>query len=161
MTLVIDASVFNKLFLKEDDTPDAQAFLTAAITARAPLIAPTLLRLEMCKVALHYGVAFSVPLGILNVHIAAGLELIDPSDVIWEQAETLSHHGHDKSGYPSLEDSLYHALAIRAGGTFVTADTRHLAKTVADFGHAVALRDWETLRFERSGGPGVKSQGSD
>ena len=152
MTLVIDASVFNKLFLKEDDTPDAQAFLKAAITARAPLLAPTLLRLEMCKVALHYGVAFSVPLEILNAHIAVGLELIDPSDVIWEQAETISHHGHKKSGFPSLEDSLYHALAIRAGGIFVTADTRHLAKTVADFGHAVALKDWESIQFESSGG---------
>lgn len=152
MTLVIDASVFNKLFLKEDDTPDAQAFLKGAITKHTPLIAPTLLRMEMCKVALHYGVAFSVPLEILNAHISVGLELIDPSDAVWEQAETISRHGHKKSGFPSLEDSLYHALAIRAGGVFVTADERHLLKTVADFGHVVALKDWETIRLENRDG---------
>ena len=144
MNLVIDASVFGKLFLKEDDSRDAQALLQAAIRAEATLLAPALLRFEMCGMALHHGIPFAVPLEILDAHVGVGLSLIDPSNDIWRTAETISRDGHQKSGFPSLEDSLYHALAIHAEGTFITADLRHLAKT-QQYGHALALKQWPEL----------------
>ena len=144
MNLVIDASVFGKLFLKEPDSQTAQAFLQAAIQTKASLLAPNLLRFEMCGMALHHGIPFAVPLEILDAHIGIGLTLIDPSNDIWSTAETMSRDGHKKSGFPSLEDSLYHALAIHAEGTFITADMRHLAKT-QQYGHALALERWAEL----------------
>ena len=141
MTVVIDASVFNKLFLDEEDSPDAKAFVRSIVTADRQMLAPTLLRLEACKTALHFGIDFGVPLGILGAHIDAGIRLIDPADDIWRTAEEISRSGNAKSGYPALEDSLYHALAIHADGTFVTADHRHVAKAKG-FGHVSLLSEW-------------------
>lgn len=141
MTVVIDASVFNKLFLQEDDTPTAVDFIKSVVNADTPMLAPNLLRLEMCKTALHFGVDFSVPLAILNAHIAAGLALIEPADEIWRTAQKICRTGNKKAGFPTLDDSLYHALAIHADGTFVTADRRHLAKA-RKFGHVTLLSQW-------------------
>ena len=141
MTVVIDASVFNKLFLDEEDSNQAKAFVRSVVIEDRAMLAPTLLRLEVCKTALHFGLDFAVPLDLLNAHVDAGLRLIDPADAIWRTAEEISRTGHGKSGSPQLEDSLYHALAIHAEGTFVTADHRHVAKTEA-FGHVTMLSEW-------------------
>lgn len=141
MTVVIDASVFNKLFLAEEDSDQAKAFVGAVFTTNRTMLAPTLLRLETCKTALHFGLDFSVPFDLLRAHVDAGLVLIDPSDAIWRTAGEIARTGYKKTGYPALEDSLYHALAIHADGTFVTADHRHVAKTKS-FGHAMLLSEW-------------------
>jgi len=37
--------------------------------------------------------------------------------------------GHAKSGYPSIYDALFHAMALCNEAVFVTADKRHYAKT--------------------------------
>lgn len=58
------------------------------------------------------------------------------------RAEKIAATGHVKSGYPDLENSIYHAMAIERGGIFVTADQRHFAKT-RQFGSVVLLADWE------------------
>ena len=50
--------------------------------------------------------------------------------------------GQKNSGFPSLYDSVYHALAINNNCHFVTADKRHEAKT-KQFGHIVLLDQWE------------------
>ena len=141
MTVAIDASVFNKLFFDEDDSEQARNFVRSAVEANVTMLAPTLLRLEACKPALHFGLDFDVPLALLAAQVEAGLHLVDPADAIWHTAEQISRTGHAKTGYPQIEDSLYHALAIHAGGTFVTVDRRHVAKAGA-FGHVCALRDW-------------------
>jgi len=143
MTIVVDASVFNKLFLVEEDSNQARDFIRSVLMADRAMLAPTLLRLEACKTALHFGLDFSVPLDLLNAHVDAGMDLIDPADDIWQTAGKISRHGHRKTGYPALEDSLYHALAIHADGIFVTADHRHVAKA-GEFGHVVLLSDWGT-----------------
>jgi len=44
-------------------------------------------------------------------------------------------------GYAVLFESIYHAMAIERGGTFVTAEKRHLAKA-GHFGSVVLLADW-------------------
>ena len=144
MTVVIDASVFNKLFLAEEDSDQAKKFVGSVFTADRTMLAPTLLRLEVCKTALHFGLDFSVPFDLLKAHIDAGLVLIDPSDEIWQTAWEIARTGHKKTGYPALEDSLYHALAIHADGMFVTADRRHMAETKS-FGHVVLLSEWSAV----------------
>ncbi|MGB1208558.1 MAG: hypothetical protein ACPG7W_05135, partial [Paracoccaceae bacterium] len=53
----------------------------------------------------------------------------------------IASSGHPKSGYPDPADSLYHALAVMRGGTFLTADRRHANKAHA-FGHVCVLSDW-------------------
>lgn len=44
-------------------------------------------------------------------------------------------------GRPSLQDCIYHAVALVEGGTFVTADERHVRKT-AHHGSVALLREW-------------------
>jgi hypothetical protein len=56
------------------------------------------------------------------------------------RAEKIDTTGHAKSGYPALNDSIYHAMAIERGGVFVTADRRHFAKS-KQFGSVVLLAD--------------------
>ena len=51
--------------------------------------------------------------------------------------------GHPKSGFPSLYNSCYHALAIERDMTFITADKRHKTKTKV-FGHILLLNEWKS-----------------
>ncbi len=105
MTLVVDASVFNKLFLQEADTPIAAAFFRATLNQDLALLAPTLLRQEMCSTALYYGINFSVPLLVLNTYLEVNLSLVEPVDDVWLLAEKITRSGNKKSGYPTLQDT--------------------------------------------------------
>ena len=144
MTIVIDASVFSKLYLNEADSDVAHAFCRAAALSNQILAAPHLLKHEMCLSTLRWGISFEIPLSILEAYRDIGLQLVDPPKSTWLLAEKICRSGNDKSGHPGLQDSLYHALAIETDGVLVTADTRHLAKTKA-FGHAISLADWKSL----------------
>ena len=144
MTLVIDASVLVKLFRDETDSSQAHEFCQWVADERHPVIEPYILKHELCLATLTSQMAFTVPLALLAGYRRFGWQLIDPPRSTWLLAEEICRSGSKKAGFPSLQDSLYHALAIDTGGTLVTADTRHLAKTKS-FGHAVALADWEQL----------------
>ena len=144
MTLIVDANVIGKLFLDEDDYPIARAFVGAVAQRRAKLFAPTILTTEVFGIAIHNGLDFNIPAQVLQQLEAATLTLIEPNTTLWQRAYAMAQTGNKKAGYPSLQDSLYHALAIETGGTFITADKRHLAKT-KHLGHAVHLHDWRGL----------------
>lgn len=135
--IVVDASVFNKLFLDEPDRDQAQRLFGSAIENNIPIIAPGLLLYESLAVALHYGVEPAIVLSLLDPLRDAGMRLVEPSGTDIERAFEIAQ----AAGRPSLQDSLYHALAIETGGTFVTADRRHLKKT-SRFGHIVLLSDY-------------------
>jgi len=128
MTFVIDASVFNKLFLKEADSYQARGLFRHSIVNDIKLIAPGLLLYESLSVALHYGIEFSVVHKLLMLQRAAGMRLIEPSISTLETAHKIARYGDRKSGYPALQDSVYHALAIKKKAVFVTADRRHFLK---------------------------------
>jgi len=138
---VIDASVFNKLFLDEPDRPQALAFFRHVLSEGLPFGAPELLKLEACQCALHYGHDFAVPFDLLETYAEGGFRWIDLGKDHWMKAQEISRAGHSKSGYPTLLDSLYHAAAIVEGGTFLTADAKHAAKTT-ELGHLLLLSDW-------------------
>ncbi len=44
-------------------------------------------------------------------------------------------------GYPTLFDSIYHAMALERGGVFVTADRKHVDRT-RSFGGVMLLSEW-------------------
>ncbi len=140
MSFIVDANVYNKLFLAEPDSPDAFSFFRHLISGSLPWFEPPILQFEMLHSALHYSQPFAIPLGILDNHLATGMAFIEPWREVWLVAEEISQTGHAKSGYPSLADSLYHALAIQMEGTFVTADRRHYTKAES-FGHICMLPD--------------------
>lgn len=139
--IVVDASVFNKLFLDEPDRPQAAALFRHAIEYGIALIAPSLLLYEALPVALHYDVSFRRVHELLDAQRSAGMQLVEPSLPVLERAWEIARHGSKATGHPSLQDSIYHALAIETGATLVTADQRHFRKT-NHFGYIQLLEDW-------------------
>ena len=69
------------------------------------------------------------------------LSVVTPSRELWMSAQDIANDGHPKSGFPSIYDSIYHALAIDLGGIFVTADKRHIAKS-SQHRHICLLNNW-------------------
>ncbi len=138
---VIDSNVFAKLFLEESDSDQAIGFFRHCIEQEIPLYAPTLLRYEVLQIARYFQHPLKDVLHRLASHCDFNLELVELDDEAWLIAEEIASTGHDKSGYPSLYDSCYHALAIYREITFITADKRHEVKAKS-FGHLMLLGSW-------------------
>src|SRR5262245_38156388 len=126
--IVPDASVIGKLFLAEKDSQAAEALVEHAI-ATDDLVAPTALRYEVLSIAVRHSVHFERVLGLLDKLRLAGLEFQEPTRAELVKAEKITTTGHSKTGYPAVNDSIFHAMAIERGGVFVTAVKRHFAKT--------------------------------
>ena len=142
--IVIDSSVFVKLMVAEDDSAAARAFMVACLQQEIDFGAPDLFRLEVLGFALHHGIPFVHVRELIEIQEAAGFQIRPLSSDVIDHAETIARNGNKKSGYPSLQDSLYHALAIATDGIFVTADRKHLEKT-KKFKHAISLQQWSLL----------------
>lgn len=71
-----------------------------------------------------------------------GLAIEEPTVQDLATAEKIATSAIPGNGYPTLFDSIYHAMALERGGIFVTADQRHIAKA-AQFDSAVLLADWQ------------------
>ena len=140
--IVLDASVFAKLLLDEPDRSKAQSLIEHALAYREGLIAPSLIVYEILSIALRHSVPFGEAMDLLGKLRASGLSVEEPTIGELTIAEKIATAGHAKSGYPALEDSIYHAIAIERGGVFVTADQRHFAKT-KQFGSVVLLAYWQ------------------
>lgn len=139
--IVVDASVFNKLFLNEPDRNKAQDMFRLSILRDIPLIAPQLLLYEALSAALHYQIPFIEIHKLLEMQREAGMRLVEPSLTALKLAHDIARHCNDKSGYPSLPGCIYHALALAEGGVFVTADKKHASKT-SGFGSVKLLDEW-------------------
>ncbi len=57
-----------------------------------------------------------------------------------QKAKEMTTKGHEKSGYQSFYDSVYHALAIQNNCDFITADKKHHAKA-KEFGNIKLLSE--------------------
>ena len=136
--IIVDASVFVKLFLDEPDRQHAQHLFVKAITDSMPLLAPSLLFYEAFSVALHYSVPFEEVHELFAVQRAAGMRLVEPTLEVLHRARIIATSGEDGAGPPSLQDSIYHALAVVEGGVFITADAKHFAKA-SQFGQIQLL----------------------
>lgn len=140
--IVVDASVFNKLFLNEPDKPEAIALFRHALESGRQIVAPSLLLYESLSAALHYGVPFEDVHRLLAVQRSAGMRLLEPDLATILTAQRMATDGSPKAGYPSLQDSIDHAMAIELGAVFVTANKRHVSKTAHD-GHVAMLTEQE------------------
>jgi len=127
--LVVDTSVFVKLFLDEPDSAPSRQFFTQAVKQDILLLAPQLLHYEALSVAEYHHYPFAHVLELINAYKSFNLHLIEPTPEHWQKALEITQHGHQKSGYPSIADSIFHAMAIVEDTLFVTADKRHARKT--------------------------------
>ncbi len=139
--VVVDSSVFLKLILDEPDSSEAADFFRHAIRNRIELTAPSLLLYETLGVALHHSIPFGEMLELLDIQRAAGFRLIEPSRSVFLLAGKIAASGSRAAGYPALQDSIYHAMAIEEGGVFLTADKRHVLRA-SQFGNIALLSEY-------------------
>lgn len=137
---VVDSSVFNKLFLDEADREQAQQLFIQAAKQKVQLIAPDLLYLEVINTAQRCGIPVDEVAELLNAQKYL-MEMRPVTDVERQKALELIKAGHPNSGYPSIYDALFHAMAICNNALFVTTDHRHYAKT-KQLGHIILLREF-------------------
>ncbi len=136
---VVDSSVFNKLFLDEVDREQALQLFTQAAKQEVQLIAPDLLFLEAINTAQRCGIPIDEVAALLKAQKYL-MEIRPITHAEQQKAIELIKMGHPNSGYPSIYDALFHAMAICNNALFVTADHRHYAKT-KQVGHIVLLNE--------------------
>lgn len=125
---VIDSSVFNKLYLDEVDRDKAQYLFIQAAENKAKLLAPDLLFLEVVNTAQRCGVPISEVVDLLDAQKYL-MQMRAINEQEQEMALQIIGQGHSKSGYPSIYDAVFHAMAICNDAIFITADKRHYDKT--------------------------------
>jgi predicted nucleic acid-binding protein len=139
--LVLDASVLVKLFRDESDSAVAYSLVKHCADKQVAFLSPGLALYELLSVALHYEVSFTVPIELVKRLRQTGFRLVEPSAREILKAEQIARANSPSHGFPQLKDSIYHAMAVERGATFVTADAKHLART-RSFGHITLLADW-------------------
>ena len=127
---VIDSSVFNKLYLDEAGRDKAQQLFIQAAEGTVMLCAPDLLYLEVVNTAQRCGVPINSVVELLEAQKYL-LQIRAVTNDERKKAIQIIVNGHDKSGYPSIYDALFHAMALCNKAVFVTADKRHYVKTQA------------------------------
>lgn len=146
--IIPDANIFTKLFLQEKDSQEARIFIKTCVLTNARLIVPELFKYEIYAVTIKRNESLVKTIELFEAHVATILTVVSPSKEVWLKAEEITKLGHQNSGYPSLYDSIYHALAIESNGTFLTADKRHYEK-VKNLGHIELLENWESIFSEK------------
>ena len=136
---VIDSSVFNKLYLDEADRDKAQQIFIQAAAGKIILMAPDLLYLEVLNTAQRCGVPIDSVVELLEAQKYL-LQIKAVSNSERKKAVEIIANGHVKSGYPSIYDAIFHAVALCNDAIFVTADKRHYAKTKM-LGHICLLSE--------------------
>ena len=140
--VVIDANIIAKLVADESDSNLAIDFLRDCVDEKIQIIAPMIIQYEVANIAIKKNISIDLVINLFDKNVLRLIDLESPDRFTWLQAERICKHGYEKSGYPSMYDSIYHAMAIIKGGTFFTADKRHYAKSKS-FGHIALLENWE------------------
>lgn len=143
-TIIIDANVGAKLFIQETDSQLAIELFEHCVTNSHNIVVPELFKYEIASIANRQNLPMGVVMSFFDAEVDTILNYIKPTIEDWQIAETIAQTGHLKSGYPSMYDSIYHAIAINLKGIFVTADLRHYKKTSAH-GHIETLNNWQNI----------------
>jgi predicted nucleic acid-binding protein len=145
MTIVVpDASVCAKLFITEHDSEEANTFFTTCAYTNTRLVAPDLLIYEVAESIRYCDTPLKKVFSVMGVMRNSIMSITSPDRDTWYLAEEMTQQGHPKSGFPSMYDSIYHAMAIKLDAIFLTADKRHYAKT-KQYDHIKLLEDWESI----------------
>ena len=142
--IILDANIGIKILHSESDSEVAQKFLQACITENRKFFVPEHFLYELVNVCQRLGVQITNALKLFEAMKGSLLTIMTPEYSTWLLAEKIAKEGHQKSGFPTMYDSIYHALAIETNGVFVTADKRHFAKAERFF-HICLLENWYSL----------------
>ena len=126
--IIVDASIAVKVLHDEPDSKQAKGFFKSCAEENARLLVPEHFLYELVNVCQRVGVEVENVLEFYDALKNSILTPVTPQKSVWLLAEKIAKDGHPQSGFPSIYDSIYHALAIEAGATFTTADKRHHSK---------------------------------
>lgn len=150
--IVIDSNVFFKIIANEQDSLQAENFFNWSLDNEIKLYAPKLFEYEIASITQkaikenRFDKTINEALSVVDLYKEATLSVIEPTKEIWLKAEEISSVGHLKSGFPSIYDSIYHAMAVKMNSVFLTADGRHYDKT-KKIGNILLLENWESLKI--------------
>jgi predicted nucleic acid-binding protein len=140
--IILDASVLIKLFKNEEDSAVARQFINVQLLDRKDaFLAPSILIYETLSAALHVEQPFDRITALIDRLRTLGLVIEEPEATELILAEKIARTEAPGGGFPTLFDSIYHAMAIERDATLITADRRHVAKA-GDYGHITVLADW-------------------
>ncbi len=140
--IVVDASVFVKLFKDEEGSLQARAIIDHLLQRQEGFLSPSIVLYEALSAALHIEQPFGTVGELFDRLCDVGLQIRQPTSDELVLAEKIAKTEAPGGGYPTLFDSIYHALAIQTGGALVTADQRHVTKA-SHFGSVILLSDWK------------------
>lgn len=140
--IVLDANIAVKMLHAEPDTEQARALFRFCAKQGIKILVPEHFLYEVVNVCERVNVTVDEVLVFYEALKASILTVVSPNRSTWLRAERIAKDGHPSSGFPSIYDSIYHALALDVGGVFVTADKRHVAKT-HQHGGVTLLSKWE------------------
>ncbi|MFT5113286.1 MAG: putative nucleic acid-binding protein [Parasphingorhabdus sp.] len=142
--VVVDANILIKLFCEESGTIDARELFEYLILNEFYIFAPQLLITETMNVCLAKKVDARIVVHFFEMQLNNTLQIVDLDMSVLKKACEVSETGHPKSGYPSFNDSVYHAVALAHDSVFITADNRHVVKTQKKFGQVLLFKNWES-----------------
>lgn len=139
--IVIDSCIFNKLFLEEPDREQAIELINEVTKRKYQVLVPSLFLYEVLSITSVSNFPTEQAFELITQYQKANLEIVELDQSCILKAIEICETGHQKSGFPSFYDASYHALAIVNNCIFITADNRHVSKTL-QFGHIVLLKNW-------------------
>ena len=139
--IILDASIAVKILHTEPDSENARELLEKCILENREILVPEHFLYEVMNVCQRLSIEAINALTLFDAMKESIVTVMTPQRETWLLAEKISRAGHQKSGFPTMYDSIYHALAVETNGIFVTSDQRHFAKT-QHFYHICLLKHW-------------------
>ncbi len=140
--IVLDSNVFAKLLVSESDSALARQLVRAIQSEAVPVVLPSLFVYELVQVGRYHELDTQSVLDFMDTQLLRNWLVVEPTRDDWKVGQEISSRGNDRSGYPAMYDSIYHAIAIERQGCFITADRKHFSKA-KDFGSIVLLPQWQ------------------
>ena len=144
---VLDANIFLEYIYDRTLSQQSKIIIQDAILKHIQILLPSLLLDEITEVLcgnLNDLDVVQQHLHYIEKLIAENiLHIVVPNTEVRIKAIEIARTGNNKSGYPELTDSLYHALAILNDAVFITNDIKHISKVV-EFGHIMALQKYRS-----------------
>ena len=127
--VVLDANIFVKIFKEEHDSDQAKDLLKNLIKSVAPILAPPIVVNETIHVCERNHLDVEAACCLFKELIKLNLNFVPLTADLIDKTHALTKTGHEKSGFPTFSDCMYHAIAIEEDARLITADKRHYEKT--------------------------------
>jgi len=127
--VVLDANIFLKVFKEEHDSSHAKDLLKNLVKSITPILEPPIVVNETIHTCERDKLDVEAACYLFKGLIELNLNFVSLTGELIDKTLAITKEGHEKSGYPTFSDSMYHAIAIKEDALFITADKRHYEKT--------------------------------